>query len=695
MSEEKKQLIILSLDRKVSKFLRNIMHNIIGREVTVTGACIDEIAGLPPTGPIMTSGENMLPFAKKALPGRRIIAPRRIITGYNLEKVLMLPKKTKVLVVNHPRYATEETLASLEDLGIDHLDYVPYWKEREGEIDLSAIRTAISPGMLHLCPPGIETRIDIGPRLISIQSFSELLIELELEQRYLEDYANHYHFFLMESSRKLAETLAQARLLRQRSEVILNEFDDGIISVNQFGRIDLTNKSALQLLDQDEGSLLHSRFQKTLEKLEKVANLIEEKNPDSKSAGIYNHRGIQLVVSKIPVAGAQMRNHIYTFREIDRIQRLEKDVRAKLAAKGYVTKYGFKDIWGESEKLSGLVEKAGRFARTDRGIIITGESGTGKELFAHALHHNSLRSNGPFVAVNFAGIAESLMESELFGYAEGAFTGAMKGGKTGLFEQAHGGTIFLDEIGDASLSVQSRLLRVLQEREVMKVGGSKIVPIDVRVIAATNTDLGQAIEAGRFRKDLYYRLSTLPLTIPPLRERPEDILYIFRRYLKQTYKIHKPLATEARTALTLYDWPGNVRELINTAEYALISSRGEAAIRLTHLPETIAACLEQDNRPSNSKAPETAPLLPRLEAAGLDRRLLYHLLDILAGRHGKATGRNTLCQLLRDRQVEITEGRMKTCLKHLREQGLVCIGTTKQGTTLSTDGNAFLEFLAP
>jgi transcriptional regulator with PAS, ATPase and Fis domain len=694
MNTAHKRLLILSLDKGVNKFLCNTIHNIIGSEVTVSGACINEIAGLPEYDLIMTSGENMLPLARKSFPGRPLFAPQRIITGYNLEKVLMLPKGTTVLVVNHPRYAAEETLKSLKDLGITHLNYVPFWKGREAHIDLAAIQTAISPGMTHLCPAGIETVIDIGPRLISIKSFSELLLALNLDQEYLENYANNYHFFLMESSRKLAEALVQARLLRKRNEVILNEFDDGVISVNQYGRINLANKSAARFLGRDETKLLQSKFHEAVKDFEKVADLIEETDPEGKSAGIFNYRGKQMIVSKIPVIGAQADNYIYTFREIARIQRLEKDVRAKLTARGHVTKYDFKDIWGESEKLVDLIEMAGRFAQTERNIIITGESGTGKEIFAHAIHRNSMRREGPFVAVNFAGISESLIESELFGYVEGAFTGAKKGGKTGLFEQAHGGTIFLDEIGDASPSVQSRLLRVLQEREVMKVGGAKIVPVDVRVISATNTDLRLAMEKGRFRKDLYYRLNTLPLSIPPLRERPADILHIVGRYLDQTYKVKKTITPSAKAALTAYDWPGNIRELINTAEYAFISSRGNTTIERTHLPENLRQCLPHRQTPSIGTTPEDfGPLLARLEAAHLDRYVLCRILRILDDRAGQVTGRNTLCRTLQARQILITEGRMKTILRHLKRHGLVEVGATKQGTRLTARGKSICDFL--
>lgn len=200
-----------------------------------------------------------------------------------------------------------------------------------------------------------------------------------------------------------------------------------------------------------------------------------------------------------------------------------------------------------------------------------GESGTGKELLAQAIHNESARRWEPFVGANFAAISETLLERELFGYEEGAFTGARKGGHVGLFERAHNGTVFLDEIGDASGIIQNRLLRVLQEREIMKVGGNRVIPIDIRVIAATNRNLEQMVRDGEFRTDLFYRLNVLPLFIPPLRDRKEDIVLLISRFIKKIcHELKRPLFTisrEAQQQMLDYHWPGNIRELENAIEY--------------------------------------------------------------------------------------------------------------------------------
>ncbi len=239
----------------------------------------------------------------------------------------------------------------------------------------------------------------------------------------------------------------------------------------------------------------------------------------------------------------------------------------------YAQRYGFPRIVGEHPAMVAAAREMQRIAPTEMNVLLLGESGTGKELFARAIHQLSFRAAKPFVALNCAAIPESLIENELFGHERGAFTGA-NSRRSGRFELAHGGTIFLDEIGDLPVAVQGKLLRVLEERQVERLGGSGAIQVDVRVIAATNRDLQAAIDAGEFRRDLYYRLVVFPINIPPLRERGDDVLLIADHLLESFRReLHKPrlrLTAEARTALRTHTWPGNVRELQNALERAAI-----------------------------------------------------------------------------------------------------------------------------
>lgn len=275
---------------------------------------------------------------------------------------------------------------------------------------------------------------------------------------------------------------------------------------------------------------------------------------------------------------------LLTLSKALKMRRIEKEnLELRAEIKG---RHRFESIIGTSEILRKVLETAGRVATSDAGILITGESGTGKELLAKGIHFNSTRADGPFVAVNCAAIPENLIESELFGHVKGSFTGAVRD-KEGKFELAHGGTLFLDEIADLRIDLQGKILRALQEREIDRVGGDRPLPVDVRVIAATNKDIDRAVKEGSFRDDLYYRLSVITLHMPPLRERREDIPLLVNYFLKKFNKdgevrVHE----EAYSALVSYGWPGNVRELENVIERASVLRRGDVITR-AELPDKL------------------------------------------------------------------------------------------------------------
>ena len=299
----------------------------------------------------------------------------------------------------------------------------------------------------------------------------------------------------------------------------------------------------------------------------------------------------EVVVNVAPIiVEGKLKGSVAVIHDTSEIIRLTEELdRMKHLVRRLEAKYTFDDIIGQSPVMRAAVEQARRAAETPATVLLRGESGTGKELFAHAIHNSSPRRNGPFVRVNCAAIAETLLESELFGYVEGAFTGARRGGRRGLFEEANGGTIFLDEIGVMNLGLQSKILRALQEKEIVRVGDNTPVRIDVRIIAATNVNLEHAVETGTFREDLYYRLNVVPIFIPPLRQRKEDIPllvhYLIRKFNQEYGRCVKGASNEVLKTLTSYEWPGNVRELENVLGRAMINMRyGDDVIEARHLP---------------------------------------------------------------------------------------------------------------
>ena len=264
-------------------------------------------------------------------------------------------------------------------------------------------------------------------------------------------------------------------------------------------------------------------------------------------------------------------------------------VRRKPIKRASSSRFILDDIVGSSEAIMSAKRKAARVAKGNSVILVTGESGTGKELFAHAIHAASTRKKGAFVVVNCAGIPESLMESELFGYESGSFTGARAGGKPGKFELAHNGTLFLDECGEMSMGMQAKMLRVIQEKEFQRVGGTVTYEVDVRIIAATNRDLWAMVQEGEFREDLYYRLDVVNIHIPPLRERTEDVPYLARHFIPQIREVTQGQCpgtslTRSSDCFMNYPWPGNVRELRNVLEGAMNLNTGEIIIDCTALP---------------------------------------------------------------------------------------------------------------
>jgi PAS domain S-box-containing protein len=340
-----------------------------------------------------------------------------------------------------------------------------------------------------------------------------------------------------------------------------------------------------------------------------------------------NHRDVIVNVAPIIVDG-KLKGSVGVIHDVSEIQSLTNELkRARQIIRTLEAKYSFDDIIGTSEEMMFAIEQAKLGAKTPATVLLRGESGTGKELFAHAIHNGSDRKFNKFIRVNCAAISESLLESELFGYEEGAFSGAKRGGKRGFFEEANNGSIFLDEIGELSASMQAKLLRVLQEHEIVRVGGTKPVPVNVRVIAATNVNLEKGIANGKFREDLYYRLNRLPIHIPPLRQRKQDIValctHLLQKINRDYGRIIEGLTHKSLEYLSTYDWPGNVRELENILGRAVIFMKyTENKIDLQHIPK-----LEKEGQTTNNSEVSVVEKQPlSLMVEEFETKILQHVL---------------------------------------------------------------------
>ncbi len=389
-------------------------------------------------------------------------------------------------------------------------------------------------------------------------------------------------FEIRTSDEDLAATLDNAisvalagreqRAVARRYQAVIDAASDGILAFDAAGCAIVANAAACRALRLPQEKILGRTVSELLAQ-SPVPHILQ--NPVPVQDRIDQVHGERFVFSDRPILlDGETIGAVSTFRDIGGVMRTEHAVRRTLSL-GLTAKYGLELLVHKSPSMQRTVERARQYGRTDSTVLLIGETGTGKEIFAHGIHRLSRRSRHPFVSINCAALPEPLLESELFGHEEGAFTGSRRGGKPGRFELAHQGTIFLDEIDSTSEAMQLRLLRVLQEGEVMRVGGDRVIPVDVRVIAAASRELEAPLREGRFRPDLFFRLNVLRLHIPPLRERREDIGLLLSHFIRDFCNREGirpiPIPRAYLAKLADYPWPGNVRQLKNFAERLVLN----------------------------------------------------------------------------------------------------------------------------
>ena len=635
------------------------LHSVFGDAVTVLPFDLEGFdAGADDAwkeDAFLTSAASAASFSelrRTRLRGRDLIPIGLCLQRRPLLELNGCPRGTRALLVNVTRFMAEETIAQLYQAGYGHISFLPWYPGCRGpELPL-----AVTPGERGLVPEFVTRCIDLGPRQIDIETIVELAAKLRCE--YVLRTRHFFDFFEKQHSGSagLSILVRENLLLEQRLSTLIQMSDalpgTGLLGVDGQGEIFDCGFQAAELLGTSRALLLGTPAEALLpgEALERCRTL---GLPVSCRCGTG-----EMSARIVPITQGMEYQGAYVALTASGG---EEEPSPAGDGRGHTAKYCFSDICGVSPSITRTVELARKMARTDASVLITGESGTGKELFAHAIHSSSARAGKPFVAVNCAALPDSLLESELFGYEEGAFTGARKGGKAGLFELADTGTIFLDEIEGTPPSTQLKLLRVIQEREIMRVGGDRVIPIDVRVISASNQNLTSLMEAGRFRSDLFYRIGTLPLTLPPLRQRREDILLMLEEF-KSSLRLSFMLTEEAKALLLQYHWPGNIRELRNCAEY----------LGCQDLP-----VIEPENLPASLRRRELGT--DRDSARSLRRELL-RLLAM------EPRGRKQLRQALERAGFSASEGRLRRELEELKELGWVDSGTGRGGSRLTEEG---------
>lgn len=621
--------------------------------------------------------QTQLDYEKTIPIGAETVEVGVTFTNEAISKLMRFPAGTRALFVSCNSRICIEAIAALEQYNQINIKFVPYYPGVEyfGDPEL-----AITPGESRFVPERIKFMTDIGARILDSRTIVEIALKLKADA-VLENAKTKQYFASISDNTYGYDTLFERSLRTERRFDILFELlSNGMIGADENGVIFAFNEKAQQITGLRRESVLGGHVQSLFSYIPFESCKATKKAIEGK---LVKHGGMALNVGVSPV----MHNGCFlgAFATIQRFsdeEQKQTKLRSQLREKSNSAKYTFDNIISESAAMNAAKDIAKKMAKTSSSVLITGESGTGKELFAHAIHNASARSEMPFVAINCAALPDSLLESELFGYEDGAFTGARRGGKIGLFEYAHLGSLFLDEVEGMSQSLQVKLLRVLQEHEIMHVGGNSAIHIDVRIIATSNERLDMMVENGVFRRDLYYRLNTLPLEIPPLRERREDILPLFRHFCGEISADLK-LDDNARRLILNYPWKGNVRELRNCVEY--LSFLAKPLITPDDLP------------PSLSKLKPESAVAEALTAASADASAENAVCLFLLGRLQEARvrrvsmGRDELQKLANDNGIFITQPETRRALAQLREQGFISISRGRGGTKITAAGLSYLE----
>lgn len=681
------------------RFISEQLLRFLKDYIEVKTWCLQHISKLPGNcicDIYLVSTANVLELVKDQLPSnKKIVIAARTIHIENIDKLLAIEPGTQAAVIGSTVETAQMAIKIIKSFGINYLELIPCYP---GSKTLpSTTKVAISTGLNHLAPANMDQVIDLGVKGLDLSTFVELTQILGVSKEILNDISHYYIEEILNISLKLRETARMNEALKRNVEVIISTVNEAIIAVNHLGEIILLNPETERILELNAANTLGLSLKEVLPQID-LSGCLE--SGESIVHDIKRIADNYFIISANPTTDRKgsYNGAVITLRPVGEVQELETKVRRTLRRKGNEAKYTFGDIVGESSELKRSVDLARKFAKTDLTVLIEGESGTGKELFAQAIHNHSQRRNNPFVALNFAALPENLVESELFGYEDGAFTGARKGGRPGLFEEAHLGTILLDEIGDATLSVQRKLLRVLEEREVRRVGGSNVTPVDVRVIAATNQDLETLVKRGEFRNDLYYRLCAVPLTIPPIRERREDIIpliqYFSRKFCNNPLIMEEPL----REFLLQYQWPGNIRELQNVVKYLCSIVLVNAVVTIKDLPSYLG---RSHREPSSSKHEFWPYSESRMEfvISELQKQNVLDIVTMLlteirtASVINQGLGRQTLIKRLFAQSASLPEHKVRYWLKTLNEMGYIDSGITRQGSKITKEGEELLNHI--
>lgn len=645
------------------KYIQNSIYSVLGDAIHITNYYLDSLKQnqkIRANAYVVRSQEMLSSIAGHVDNYSKVTVLNRSFRKDTLEKVFSIPAGKTVLVVNDTPTSCVQTVFILYDSGVNHLNLIPYDVNSQLDEKYSEIDTAIVIKELeYLVPSHIKKVCVIQNREVAFETIVQLIRilginSIEIQSRLMKKVNDE-----IDRSGTFPQTFFTNTLKDKMIKAAVDESLRAMVLVDNNFRIHYVNEAAYKLFKLKSGDTFLTDFDPS-GKIKSEDSIIDELFFVGETSYLVEKETFYLSKEKI--------GSLLIFQNENVVRTTANTLSHRLAETGFFARYNFSDIIHRSESMKAVIEKAKRFAHSEYTVLIQGDSGTGKELIAQSIHNYSERKGNPFVAINCASLPETLLESELFGYEPGSFTGATKTGKVGLFEKANQGTLFLDEIGDISPKLQSSLLRALQERQIMRIGSEKIIDVDVRIIAATNADLMKKSQKGEFRDDLLYRLNGFTIRLEPLRCRKDDVLPLFECFVgKET----NSLSPDDRQRLVSHSWPGNVRELENVASYFKLMGT---------LPEYL-----------KDAAPGECGVTMSSEVKTISDHDL--ILNMIAEStiHGTGIGRGQILKRLYTRNIKIGEGVLKRILRELEDEGFTKASLGRGGTMVTERGQEYLN----
>lgn len=679
---KQKELAIITLKKDAGEIYANQIRYFLGNNININLYSFEE-------GNIKFFKEKLIllsvnlkydEISKMCTRDTKIIIPMLTFEKSSVEKISKIEKDKTVFVYNLSKDMALETIALIYRLGIDIPNLISCYP---GMKSIPPNSIVLTPGEKILIPVENCQIIDLEYRIIDLSCIADIAIKLNLEHLIKEDLFKKFMKKIVPTSYITEKLLITQSKLENQFDFLLSAIDYGIICVTNDGIVQFYSHIAREILSIDDNEMIGKYIGNYIKSVN-FNSIIKRDTHHFEKLIKVNNIDINLEVKLVQINVFD--GFIIKVTKFYQAEKKQAKLRAQLLNSGNVSKYNFDDIIGSSKKILDSKKIAYKMAQSNSSILITGESGTGKELFAQSIHSSSSIKQGPFVAVNCSTFQEGLLQSELFGYDDGAFTGAKKGGKIGLFELANNGTIFLDEIGEMDLNSQSKLLRVIQEKQIRRIGSDKVIDIDIRIIAATNKDLKKLVNEDKFRKDLFFRLNVLPLQISPLRERDDDILLIFDSF-KKNLDSSFVLSCEVEKLFKSYEWEGNIRELRNLAEYC--SYLDKKVVEICDLPEYIRETIKNEIDCSEIVS-DNVNIIDNLKRPLSDYIFILKKLNE-AYLFKQRIGRRKIYEYALEENVFLTEQQIRNILLELQCFDFVKVLSGRGGSIITEKGINFLN----